>query len=323
MQIRDCLYGDFQLEDVLLDLMNSKPMKRLQGIHQGGASFLVDEKWNVTRYEHSVGVMLFIRKVNGSIEEQIAGLLHDVSHTAFSHVIDFVFDNQQENYHDLIFDEIISSSAIPQILQKHGYSWKAILNNLSKWTILEQPSPLLCADRIDYTLRDMYRYGIVSLDECHRFLQSIVIRDGKIVLTDISAAEWFVETYYKEVIDFFLHPRNAYGNYILSRSLKLAIDKGIITLADFKREDKFILNLLRSSGDNDVLQSIAQMQDQVVKVSSTEAYDIYLKQKTRLIDPLVESDQKINYASTVSPKIKIAFERAKQVSVNGLYLRVM
>lgn len=95
--ISDKIYGEFELEKVLEDLIVSKPVQRLKGIHQGGASYLVNEKWNETRFDHSVGVMLLIKKLGGSIEEQIAGLLHDVSHTAFSHVVDFVFVNIKED----------------------------------------------------------------------------------------------------------------------------------------------------------------------------------------------------------------------------------
>lgn len=94
------IYGVYKIEQVLEDLINSKPVQRLRGGHQGGASYLVNPKWNVTRYEHSVGVMLLIRKLGGSLEEQIAGLLHDVSHTAFSHVVDFALDQKAENYHE-------------------------------------------------------------------------------------------------------------------------------------------------------------------------------------------------------------------------------
>lgn len=50
----------------------------------------MNKEWNVTRFDHSVGVMLLVKKLGGSVEEQIAGLLHDVSHTAFSHVVDYV-----------------------------------------------------------------------------------------------------------------------------------------------------------------------------------------------------------------------------------------
>ncbi|MEH6941868.1 HD domain-containing protein [Bacillus sp. JJ722] len=41
---------------------------------------MLNEKWNVTNFEHSKGVMLLIRILGGSVEEQVAGLLHDVSY---------------------------------------------------------------------------------------------------------------------------------------------------------------------------------------------------------------------------------------------------
>ena len=45
------------------------------------------------------------------------------------------------------------------------------------------------------------------------------------VLQSIEMAEWFTETYYKEVIDFFMKPMNIYGNDMLVKKLKLALHK--------------------------------------------------------------------------------------------------
>lgn len=42
MLITDAIYGDFEIENVLADLIQSKAVKRLHGIHQGGASYLVN-----------------------------------------------------------------------------------------------------------------------------------------------------------------------------------------------------------------------------------------------------------------------------------------
>lgn len=169
MQIIDKIYGDYILDEVLKELVLCLPVQRLKGVYQGGASYFVNEKWNVTRYEHSIGVMLLIKKLGGSLEEQIAGLLHDVSHTAFSHVIDFVFENKEEDYHERFYHQIIEDSEIPYILSKYDYKYKNILLNHSKWTLLEQPVPKLCADRIDCTLRDMYQYGNISIEEIKDF----------------------------------------------------------------------------------------------------------------------------------------------------------
>ena len=121
MKIKDDIYGDFEIEGVLEELINTKKFQRLKNIHQGGASYLVNPNWNVTRYEHSVGTMLLIKKMNGTIEEQIAGLLHDISNTAFSHVVDFALNKSNEDYHEEIYEKIIEHSGIPEILIKHGF----------------------------------------------------------------------------------------------------------------------------------------------------------------------------------------------------------
>ncbi|MGL5329866.1 MAG: HD domain-containing protein, partial [Peptostreptococcaceae bacterium] len=173
MKITDSIYGEFEIEGIFKQLIETKEVQRLKGVHQGGASYLINPKWNVTRYEHSIGTMLLIRLLGGTIEEQIAGLLHDISHTAFSHVIDFVLKNNEEDYHEKIYDKIIEESDIPQILSKYGYNYKDILFDESKWTILEKSAPKLCADRIDYTLRDMYHYGFIEDEEVKCFLSNL------------------------------------------------------------------------------------------------------------------------------------------------------
>ncbi|SME18150.1 HD domain protein [Bacillus mobilis] len=252
MIISDVLYGEFEVDSVVEELIVSKSVQRLKGIHQNGASYLINENWNVTRFDHSVGVMLLIKKLGGSVEEQIAGLLHDVSHTAFSHVIDYVFDNSNESYHEEIFSSVVKNSEIPAILAKYGYNYEDILLDDSKWTLLERSAPELCADRVDYTLRDMYTYGYISLKEVHSFLEDVIAVDGKMVLQSIEMAEWFTETYYKEVIDFFMKPMNIYGNDMLAKTLKLAIHKKIIQADDFLLEDDELISKLKQCSDPEV-----------------------------------------------------------------------
>lgn len=180
-----CHLREHHIDGVLEELIKSAPVQRLKGIYQGGASFLVNSKWDVTRYEHSIGVMLLIKNLG-------AGLLHDVSHTAFSHVIDIVFENEAEDYHENSFQQVIIHSEIPGILKKHGYDTEEILSDDTRWTLLEQPTPELYADRIDYTLRDMYRYGHISLNEAQTVLNHLIMRNGRMFPDGIEAAEWFV-----------------------------------------------------------------------------------------------------------------------------------
>ncbi|SET54764.1 hypothetical protein SAMN05421676_105253 [Salinibacillus kushneri] len=323
MKLSDDIYGDYIIEYVLEELVLSRPLQRLKGVYQGGASYFVNEKWNVTRYEHSIGVMLLIRRLGGSLEEQIAGLLHDVSHTAFSHVIDFVFENRDEDYHEKIYHQIITESDIPGILRKYGYDYKDILLDHSKWKLLEQPAPELCADRIDYTLRDMYRYESITLKETHDFLDYLIIKNGKIGLKNIAAAKWFVNTYYKEVIDFFMDPLNIYGYHALAETLKKALAKNIINEDQLLEADEEVIKTLQMSDDKDVNELLSRVHRNVRVKEDKMNFDLFSKKKVRLIDPSVVYENRLIPSSLLSDEIKRMNEHAKRKAEEGMYVSIL
>ncbi|CAH0346096.1 HD domain-containing protein [Bacillus sp. CECT 9360] len=323
MFLLDPIYGEHQVEGILEELVNSQSVQRLKGIHQGGASFLVNPKWSVTRYEHSIGVMLLIKKLGGSLEEQIAGLLHDVSHTAFSHVVDFVFDNKEEDYHEKIVHSFLRKSEIPGILNKHGYDYEEILFKDDQWTLLEQPAPELCTDRVDYTLRDMYHYGKITLDEAHEFLSHLHVVEGKMYPTTIEAAEWFTEIYYKEVIDFFMHPLNIYGYDQLSKALKLALENCMITQDDLLGTDEEVLSMLSTSNNQQIQSILKSIHENVKVMEDSDQYDLHRKNKLRLIDPSVLCESKLVKSSSLSRKIKMMGEEASKKSSKGVYVKVI
>lgn len=323
MKIIDSIYGEFEVEPIFELIINTKEVQRLKEIHKGGASYLINPKWNVTRYEHSIGTMIFIRLMGGSIEEQIAGLLHDISHTTFSHVVDFVLKNNNQDYHEKIYDEIIESSNIPQILLNNGYDYKDILFNESKWTILEKSAPKLCADRIDYTLRDMYHYGFISKEEIKSFLDHLNVINGEIVITSIEISEWFVNTYYKEVIDFFMDPLNVYACDKLSKALETALDLNEITLDDLLKEDKYVYRLLENSNSEEVLNSIKSINNEVKLIEDREEYDIFQKHKVRIIDPTIFIDGKLYKTSEKSEIAKSLTDKALRKSEKGVFIKVI
>ncbi|MGE1130083.1 HD domain-containing protein [Bacillus wiedmannii] len=323
MVISDVIYGECEVDPVLEELILSKSVQRLKGIHQTGASYLMNEKWNVTRFDHSVGVMLLIKKLGGSVEEQIAGLLHDVSHTAFSHVIDYVFDNKDESYHEEIFSTVVKNSEIPAILLKHGYNYEDILLDDSKWTLLERSAPELCADRVDYTLRDMYTYGYISLEEAQDFLDDLIAVDGKMVLQNIEIAEWFTETYYKEVIDFFMKPINVYGNDMLARTLKLALHKKVIHADDFLLEDDELIVKLQLCKDTEVGAVLSKVHPNIEVKEDRNDYDLHQKNKVRLIDPPLLRAGEVIQSSVVSENIRQMSDIAYEKAVRGMYVKVI
>lgn len=321
--IVDYIYGEFELEDVLIELINCDAVQRLKYIHQVGATYLIKEELNVNRLEHSIGVMLLIRMLGGSLKEQIAGLLHDISHTAFSHVIDFVFDNSDEDYHELIFDEVVINSKIPYILNKYGYDFKEILENEEKWTILEKKAPKLCADRVDYTLRDMYKYGFTNKNEINEFLKNIQVVNGEIVTNDIESARWFLELYYTEVIDFFMNPINGYSYDKLSKAIKIAIDDNELNLKDILKTDNEVIDILNRSENNKIKSLMKSLNKNVKLRINEDKYDIFIKGKTRLIDPGVGIRGKVYSLSELDNCVELINTKAKAKMEKGVYIEIL
>ncbi len=95
--------------------------------------------------------------------------MHDISHTAFSHAVDFVFTSQEQDHHEHLKPLMLERPDLAQALARLGYSPGEFYDD-SIYPLLEQPIPLLCADRLDYFLRDGLACGVVTSDFIERIL---------------------------------------------------------------------------------------------------------------------------------------------------------
>ena len=130
MKYIDRIYGEFEIsEPVILEIINSPEMQRLKGVDQAGYFEAYFPGTAHSRFEHSVGDYLLLKKYGASIEEQIAGLIHDVSHGAFSHAADYYFSSgsqEKQDYQDNSFENYVRNSNLPKILGKHDFDLKYI-----------------------------------------------------------------------------------------------------------------------------------------------------------------------------------------------------
>nr|WP_315398881.1 HD domain-containing protein [uncultured Sphingobacterium sp.] len=282
MMVSDIFYGNFELEDILCELISSESIQRLKNVHQGGAIFLVSPHVDHSRYEHSIGVMLLVRKLEGSLEEQIAALLHDVSHTAFSHVIDYVLQHKGEDYHEQIFETVIGKSMIPNILAKYGFS-TSLLDD-PKHTLLEMPLPALCADRIDYTIRDLYHFGLIDIVEAHDFISELGVQDGKIGVQSEEVASWISSKYLQLNHAYFRKPEHIFANTKLAELIALGLEKGILVLSDLWLDDPAVLSIIKTD---------PYLNSELDKINNLEGFENILETqskknfKERILKPLV------------------------------------
>ena len=324
MIVSDILYGSFEVESVIEELISTKAVQRLKNIHMAGPAYLANPLWNETRYEHSIGVMLLIRKLGGSIEEQIAGLLHDISHTAFSHTVDIAMRIKEENYHELIKEKVIEQSDIVMILEKYGFISDTILFDDSKFFLLEKELPSLCADRLDYTLREVHRYFDVDLEEIHNFINSLVIKENEICVDTIMQAEWFVEMYNKIVLDFFYDPLNVISNTIMSDVISYAIKHDIFGEDELLLDDYQLYDVLSQTKDEFIDAQLNRFNHpfKFKIVTKNDKYTMHLKTKPRIIDPMVYQGGLKVHSSHLSKKIFDIKSQAILKSGYGIYLMV-
>lgn len=171
--IRDEIYGEELVHELaLVELLQSPEVQRLQGICQHGVTGFLGLTPRVTRLEHSVGALILVRRVGATIEEQVAALLHDISHTTLSHVIDHALSKPGEgSYHEVHKARYLETTRLPDILARHGINQKVFKEEL--FPLVEMPSPQLCADRLDYALRDAVSFGKLAMEDARRAVDSL------------------------------------------------------------------------------------------------------------------------------------------------------
>lgn len=99
MKIHDRLYNEITVDDPIIEsLINTKPFQRLKEINQyGGVNFFFPDRYQVSRYQHSLGVYHVLKGIGADLDVQVAGLLHDIGHTAFSHMYDMALATHTED----------------------------------------------------------------------------------------------------------------------------------------------------------------------------------------------------------------------------------
>lgn len=302
VRYQDRLYGAVEItEPVLRDLMLSGAMQRLRGVLQHGISGLVGITAPVSRYEHSVGVMLLVRRLGATLEEQIAALLHDVSHTAFSHVIDYVFGgHNSQGYHEEVEAEYIARTDLPDVLAAHGYDWRDFLDEAA-FPLLEQPAPALCADRLDYFLRDSFDLGLATLAQCRAVLDHLVVHQGQIVTDDLQVARWCGYTYIQADDASWANFREVALYEVTARAIRLALEQGVLTADDLWEDDETVWARLRRGGDPALREQVLLISADTQFVWDEDAPDFWVSTKLRTIDPDVLLGGKAQPLSALDP----------------------
>lgn len=315
MVVYDHIYGSFDItEPILLELIESPSLQRLKRITQWGIphQFYGRPVPGFSRYDHCLGVMLLLRLSGASLEEQIAGLLHDVSHTAFSHTYDWVVEDhtesgQQDDLQDRRHYDFVMRSELPGILSQFDYQSERIVDH-HHYSLLEQPVPDLCADRLDYAFREMDSQ-LVS-DSISALGQS----DGRFVFTDQDVAARFAQAFLK-LQDLHWGSQHDVTRFrYFAQILRWALEAGVIAETDFEIDDDHIVSKLLKTKEPLILAGLDLLKR---KSLPTTAGGERLFPKFRYVDPLVKEGVRLQRLSELDVNFADKLASARRVETNG------
>ncbi|HSD59194.1 MAG TPA: HD domain-containing protein, partial [Methanotrichaceae archaeon] len=209
--IHDPVYGAIYPDELEWLLIKSRPLQRLGGIKQLGLVNAVYPGANHTRLEHSLGTMHMAGTIAGHLgfppEEvrkvRLAGLLHDLGHSALSHAVEGVLGRNPEiqplvagrraSRHEEFTREIITAHPFgDEAISLADANFKdadSLFCEVADMALGGLP-PLgqiiagdLDADRIDFLLRDSHHSGVnLGLVDVDQIIQALTVHKGRVVL---------------------------------------------------------------------------------------------------------------------------------------------
>jgi len=298
MRWEDRVYGEVVVDDPgVLALIACPTFQRLKGVKQAGPSAFAYPFKTVTRYDHSLGVYLLLRRLGADRREQIAGLLHDVSHTAFSHAVDFVFSSEEQAHHEELKPVFLERPDVIRALDDLGFVPSDFFDD-SVYPILERPLPWLCADRLDYFLRDGLACGVVTPASANRMLAATTVADATIVFTDVDVAREAATLFAEMNRDWWASPAEAYIYNEFADALREGFRLGVLRRTDLYEDDAHVLERLHAARSPLVDAKL----DHIVHFTPERMVGFVpqVVPKTRWIDPPVKTNAGVKRLSEIA-----------------------
>lgn len=328
-QIINTIFGPVdETNPALLELISSNAMQRLKYIDQSGPdAYFTDNFAKFSRYEHSLGVYALLKRYNVSIEEQISGLLHDASHTVFSHLGDLVFQNgrqRSQSYQDNIHELSLKHMGIDQILAKHKLTLPDVSPKNPQFLALEQPYPDMNADRIEYNLHTALVFNDLTSIEMEQILTCLKFENNKWYFTDITHAKKFarLSTYYNKAFWGSVHNQALHS--VATAMLKYALQENIINSDELHFSvDEEILQKLQQHKSTVIQQLLAIMHniDNHYIIANLDDAHLSLPIKMRGIDPWVLHAGSLQRLSDLSHDFKNELSLTKTYCKRGALIK--
>jgi HD superfamily phosphohydrolase len=330
MKVIHCnLWGDINVSDLALSIIDTPHFQRLHYIRQTGLSYKVFPSSHTSRFEHSLGTFAITRilldhlilnqpdlvsSCDAHTQELIciAGLVHDLGHGPFSHFFDWFLnlvdvqnewmDHEQRSidiFKDLVIKFNIQLSMVDiQFIEDlikgkdNGAWYDCIINNQQSG---------LDMDKMDYLLRDSQSFGMkLSFDPLR------IIKNSRIINNQIS----FSDRIKDEIMTVFLI-RNKMNRFIYRHKKIVEFENILLHFLIEQNMGQELIDIIKSK---DVYRFIQQNDIKLLSSFPFDEYSLYESRKKRFTD-----SYHLHFEDTAWEKIKnTMFFNKKKLNENFL-----
>ena len=257
-RVRDPIHDYIDLSPLEVRLVDTSAYQRLRWIRQLGPANLVYPGANHTRHEHCMGTGHVVDRIADSIgldshDKQlasVAGLLHDLGHSPFSHLGDEVAGLED---HVIRTTKLVSDTEISDILSEEGIDSKEI-NEIIQGEHKLGPlvSGDLDGDRLDYLVRDAHYTGVSTGVDAGRLITTMTMVDENLVVHQggLPAVEALLTARFAMYPTVYFHSFVRGAELMLARAANSAISSNKFTSQDFTTftDHQFLSELDRAGG---------------------------------------------------------------------------
>jgi len=243
---------------------------------------------------HSIDVANIVWNFTHNITQAVAGLLHDIATPAFAHTIDFLYGDyvKQESTEDKTADIIQNSKEIMDILKRHSIKVEDVCD-YHMYPIADNDTPMLSADRLEYTLGNGYIVHNMDLAEITAIYNDLTVAKNENAVDELcfksaQVARKFVDLSLKNSY-WFVSDNNRFAMQYLADLIKIAVTEKIISIDDLYTTETAVINRLKAN------RKTCELWDMYKKISAVAAadtklsgvYSVNIPAKKRYINPLV------------------------------------
>ena len=241
MQELWAIYHD-EMPPFLAECSETPPMQRLKSVGMNcGCEYTSFSRFSglrpYTRFDHSVGVALIAWHFTGSMEQALAGLFHDVTTPVFAHVVDFLHGDhlRQESTEAGVAECLAASEEVCELLRKYGIPIERV-SDYHIYPVADNDSPALAADRLEYTMGNLWNYGFADLDEIRSAYEDLIIGldetgEKELVFRTPEMASWFARSALK-TSRVYIADEDRFAMQALADLLHRAIERNVVQYQD-------------------------------------------------------------------------------------------